>query len=63
MSKHLYNIETYRARDSMGYLVKRAHSLMVDTMESVFEARGFTFLQYVILSFLREGIALNPRDI
>jgi DNA-binding MarR family transcriptional regulator len=63
MSKHHYNIETYRARDSMGYLVKRAHSLMVDIMEPVFEARGFTFLQYVILSFLREGIALNPRDI
>jgi DNA-binding MarR family transcriptional regulator len=29
----------------------------------VFEARGFTFLQYVILAWLRDGIAVNPRDI
>src|SRR6266702_1044575 len=63
MSKQHYKVETYRAQDSVGYLVKRAHSLMVDIMEPVFEARGFTFLQYVILSWLRDGIALNPKDI
>src|SRR6202011_2772704 len=42
---------------------KRTHSLMVDTMEPVFAARGFTFLQYVIMSWLRDGIAVNPKDI
>jgi DNA-binding MarR family transcriptional regulator len=63
MSKQHYKIETYRAQDSVGYLVKRTHSLMVDTMEPVFAARGFTFLQYVILAWLRDGIAVNPRDI
>jgi DNA-binding MarR family transcriptional regulator len=63
MSKQHYKIETYRAQDSVGYLVKRAHSLMVDIMEPVFEARGFTFLQYVILAWLRDGIAVNPKDI
>src|ERR1700676_4894137 len=63
MSKQHYKIETYRAQDSVGYLVKRSHSLMVDAMEPVFEARGFTFLQYVILAWLRDGIAVNPRDI
>jgi DNA-binding MarR family transcriptional regulator len=36
---------------------------MVDTMEPVFAARGFTFLQYVILAWLRDGIAVNPKDI
>ncbi len=63
MSKQHYKIETYRSQDSVGYLVKRTHSLMVDAMEPVFEARGFTFLQYVILGWLRDGIAVNPRDI
>ena len=63
MSKQHYEIATYRAQDSVGYLVKRTHSLMVDTMEPVFAARGFTFLQYVILARLRDGIAVNPRDI
>jgi DNA-binding MarR family transcriptional regulator len=63
MSKQHYQVETYRGQDSVGYLVKRTHSLMVDTMEPVFAARGFTFLQYVILAWLRDGIAVNPRDI
>jgi DNA-binding MarR family transcriptional regulator len=63
MSKQHYQVETYRGQDSVGYLVKRTHSLMVDTMEPVFAARGFTFLQYVILAWLRDGIAVNPKDI
>jgi DNA-binding MarR family transcriptional regulator len=63
MSKQHYQVETYRAQEGVGYLVKRTHSLMVDTMEPVFAARGFTFLQYVILAWLRDGIAVNPRDI
>jgi DNA-binding MarR family transcriptional regulator len=63
VSKQHYQAATYRAQDSVGYLTKRAHSLMMDTMEPMFEARGFTFIQYVILSSLRDGIAVNPKDI
>ena len=63
MSKQHYQAATYRAQDSVVYLTKRPHSLMLDTLEPVFEARGFTFIQYVILSWLRDGIAVNPKDI
>src|SRR5260370_26668899 len=63
MSKQHYQVSTYRAQSSIGYLVKRAHSLMLDVMEPLLEERGFTFVQYVILSWLRDGIALNPKDI
>jgi DNA-binding MarR family transcriptional regulator len=63
MSKQHYQASTYRARSSVGYLIKRAHSLMLDVMEPVLEERGFTFIQYVILSWLRDGIAVNPKDI
>ena len=63
MSKQYYQASTYRARKSVGYLIKRAHSLMLDVMEPVLEERGFTFIQYVILSWLRDGIAVNPKDI
>src|ERR1700737_5005565 len=63
MSKQYYQASTYRARQSVGYLIKRAHSLMLDVMEPVIEERGFTFIQYVILSWLRDGIAVNPKDI
>ena len=63
MSKQHYQVSTYRAQSSIGYLMKRAHSLMLDVMEPLVEEHGFTFIQWVILSWLRDGIAVNPRDI
>jgi len=63
MPKQHYEKSTYKTQDGIGYLVKRAHSMMLDIMEPVFEARGFTFIQYVIMSWLRDGIAVNPKDI
>jgi DNA-binding MarR family transcriptional regulator len=58
-----YQASTYRAQSSVGYLTKRTHSLILDVMEPLLEERGFSFIQYVILSWLRDGIAVNPRDI
>src|SRR5260370_23176546 len=63
MSKQHYQVSTYKAQSSVGYLIKRAHSLMLDVMEPVLEDRGFSFVQYVMLSWLRDGLALNPKDI
>jgi DNA-binding MarR family transcriptional regulator len=63
MSKQHYHVSTYQAQHSVGYLMKRAHSLMLDVLEPVFEARGFTFIQYVILAWLRDGIAVNPGEL
>src|ERR1700689_2860885 len=63
MSKQHYRVSTYKAQLSVGYLVKRAPSLMLDIMEPVIEQRGFSFIQYVVLSSLRDGIAVNPKDI
>ena len=63
MSKQHYRVSTYKAQMSVGYLVKRAHSLMLDIMEPVIERRGFSFIQYVVLSSLRDGIAVNPKAI
>jgi DNA-binding MarR family transcriptional regulator len=63
MSKQHYQVSTYRAQLSVGYLVKRAHSLMFDIMEPVIEQRGFSFIQYVVMSSLRDGIAVNPKAI
>ncbi len=63
MSKQHYQVSTYRAQSSIGYLTKRAHSLMLDVMEPLLEERGFSFIQYVILAWLRDGLAVNPKDI
>jgi DNA-binding MarR family transcriptional regulator len=56
-------VSTFRAQQSVGYLTKRAHSLMLAVIEPLLEERGFTFMQYVILAWLRDGIAVNPKDI
>jgi len=63
MSKQHYHLSTYKAQLSIGYLVKRAHSLMLDIMEPVIEQRGFSWIQYVVMSALRDGIAVNPKVI
>jgi DNA-binding MarR family transcriptional regulator len=63
MSKQHYQVSTYKAQLSVGYLVKRAHSLMLDIMEPLIEQRGFSWIQYVVLSSLRDGIAVNPKAI
>ncbi len=63
MSKQHYHASTYRAQNSVGYLIKRAQSMMLDVLEQVFEEQGFSYIQYVILSWLRDGIAVNPKDI
>lgn len=63
MSKQHYHASSYRAQNSIGYLIKRAHSMMLDVLEQVFADQGFSYIQYVILSWLRDGIAVNPKDI
>jgi DNA-binding MarR family transcriptional regulator len=63
MSKQHYHMATYHAQESIGYLIKRSQALMMDVMEPLIEARGFTFLQYIIMAWLRDGIAVNPKDI
>src|ERR1700684_3472079 len=63
MSKQHYQAKTYREQNSVGYLIKRAQSMMLDTLEQVFAEQGFSYIQYVSLSWLRDGIAVNPKDI
>jgi DNA-binding MarR family transcriptional regulator len=63
MSKQHYEASTYRAQTSVGYLIKRAQSLVWDAVEPVLEAHGFTFVQYQILAWLRDGIVINPKDL
>jgi DNA-binding MarR family transcriptional regulator len=63
MSKQHYQVSTYKAQNSVGYLVKRSHSLFLDIMEPMIEQRGFSWIQYVVLAALRDGIAVNPKAI
>ncbi len=54
-----FRSDNFLGRTSPGYLLKRAHSALIDHLEPVIEARGFTFTQWVVLMYLREGLALS----
>lgn len=58
-----YRPDIYRARTSVGYLLKRAHSLLIDQLESVVAGSELTFTQWVVLMHLRDGLALNATDL
>jgi DNA-binding MarR family transcriptional regulator len=62
MSKQHYKVAGYRTQNGLGYLLKRSQSLMLDFIEPTLEARGYSFVQYVIMAWLRDGIAVNPKD-
>jgi DNA-binding MarR family transcriptional regulator len=62
MVKH-YTPEKYRARSSIGYLVKRAQSLMAECLDVAFAQKDFTFMQWVVLMTVRDGIDVTATDI
>jgi DNA-binding MarR family transcriptional regulator len=63
VSKQHYTAATYRAQSSIGYLIKRGHSLLTDHLEPVLERHGFSHAQYVTLMLVRDEIAVTPGDI
>ena len=63
MSEQHYHASTYMAQSSIGYLIKRSHSMIMDVLENLFADRGFSFIHYAILTYVRDGIAVNPKDI
>ncbi|MFO1406769.1 MAG: MarR family transcriptional regulator [Steroidobacteraceae bacterium] len=63
MPEQHYRAATYRARDSMGYLLRRVYTTMHERIESAFEGHGFTLMQWIILIYLRDGIARTASDI
>jgi len=58
-----YRADSYLARNSVGYLLKRAYLQLADRLEPPLEAQGFTFTQWVVLMHLRDGLALNAREL
>jgi DNA-binding MarR family transcriptional regulator len=58
-----YNPKTYRARDSIGYLVRRAGNLMTTRVEEVFSEHEITFAQWMVLMRLRDGLATTAAEL
>lgn len=62
VAKH-YDSKTFTTAASMGYLLKVAHTLMVETASEAFAGRDISFIQWIALMKLREGAAMTPGDL
>jgi DNA-binding MarR family transcriptional regulator len=63
MPEQFYNVATYLARDSVGYLVRRLYSILSSRLEASFADHGFTLMQWGVLMHLRDGLARTASDI
>ena len=63
MSKAFYQVETFRSAKSLGYLVRRIHTLMMPRAEALFADAELSFSQWVVLVALRDGIGDTCADI
>ncbi len=57
VARPFYSVETFQARRSIGYLIKRLNNLIVPSAEALFADADFTFSQWVVLMAVRDGIA------
>lgn len=67
MKKRYYNVETYHAKGSIGYLIRRSRNLITQGLERLFDetfsGEGITFAQWVVLMCLRDGLASTPAEL
>lgn len=63
MSRDHYRTSNYRAADSVGHLVRRAYTIMLGRMEAAFAGHDFTLMQWIVLIYLRDGIASTASEI
>jgi len=58
-----YAAETYKVGSSIGYLVRRAANLMLSRVEASFAEHELTFVQWLVLMYLRDGLAHTSSEI
>jgi DNA-binding MarR family transcriptional regulator len=58
-----YKSETFTARECVGYLVARAHTLMRGRIEAAFDEGDLTFSHWRVMMCLRDDIAVTCADI
>jgi len=50
-------------RSSIPFLIKQSNSLWLDLTEPALAARGLTFVQYIILVWLKDAVTATSKDI
>jgi DNA-binding MarR family transcriptional regulator len=55
-------VEGFTANRSIGFLLRRAHKLMSQQAEQLFEGRDLTLSQWIVLKLINEGRAATPGE-
>ncbi|MEY2920889.1 MAG: hypothetical protein RL261_2194 [Pseudomonadota bacterium] len=63
MSEQHYRPQTYRSRDSVGYLIRRLYTLLLARFEGALAQADFTLTQWIVLIQLRDGISRTASDL
>ena len=63
MPEQHYRPASYRARGSLGYLLRRVYTIMHERIEAAFAGHGFTLMQWIVLIYVRDGLARTASDI
>ena len=63
MPKQFYDVATYAARDSVGYLIRRLTTIITSRLETAFAGQQFTLTQWSVLMHLRDGLASTASDL
>jgi len=63
MPKQYYKVKNYRSRRSIGYLLRHASKLITARIEALFVSEDVTFVQWVILMNLRDGLARTSAEL
>lgn len=58
-----YTPETYTVRGSVGYLIRRARNLMTARVEAEFDRHEVTFVQWIIMMQLRDGLVSTSAEL
>ncbi len=58
-----YTIDTYEPRTSIGFLIRRARSLMMAHLDAAFAPHDLNFIHWIVLMHLRHGIAHTAAEI
>lgn len=63
MSRAYYDPATYRACDSIGYMVRRLYASLASRVEPILAHHELTLTQWIVLIYLRDGMARTASDI
>ncbi|WP_345427620.1 MarR family transcriptional regulator [Halioxenophilus aromaticivorans] len=58
-----YDPESFQSKDSLGYLIKVAYTMMLGGAEQAFDGSGLSFIQWITLRKLREHQSLTPGNL